>query len=93
MSSLMRGHLSRSERPLRRAPSTSSHSCSRPAANTPQAWMMPASGSLLRPMPRATSVAAIMVRLRTMETAELSTNLPTELSTPDSSATSDMHSR
>ena len=34
-----------------------------------------------------------MVRLRTMETEELSTNLPNELSTPDSRATSDMHSR
>ena len=54
---------------------------------------MPASGSFLSPMARATSVAAIMVTLRTMETEELSTNLPTELSTPDSSATSDMHSR
>ena len=38
-------------------------------------------------------VAAIMVRLSTIETDELSTNLPIEFRTPDSSATSDMHSR
>ena len=40
-----------------------------------------------------TNVAAIMMTLRTMETDELSTNLPKVLSTPDSKATSDMHSR
>ena len=91
--SVMRGHRSLMRRSLRRTPSTSSHSCKRPAANTPHAWTTPASGSFLKPRPRATKVAAIMVRLRTMETAELSTNLPTELSIPDSRATSDMHSR
>ncbi len=64
-----------------------------PAANTPQACTTPASGSLLKPMAMAMSVAAIIVRLRTMETAELSTNLPIEFSTPDSNATTDMHSR
>ena len=44
-------------------------------------------------MASATKVAAIMVRLSTIETAELSTNLPSEFNTPDSSATSDMHTR
>ena len=34
-----------------------------------------------------------MVTLSTIETEELSTNLPTEFSTPESSATTDMHSR
>ncbi len=39
------------------------------------------------------SVAIIITPLSTMETDELSTNLPNEFSTPDISATSDMHSR
>ena len=52
-----------------------------------------ASGSSLSPIPMATSLAAIMVKLSTIETDELSTNLPTELSTPESSATTDMHRR
>ena len=64
-----------------------------PATNTPQAWMMPAMGSLRYPNHRAMSVAAIIVPFSTMETAELSTNLPNEFSTPDSSATTDMQSR
>ena len=34
-----------------------------------------------------------MTPFKTIETDELSTNLPNELSTPDISATSDMHSR
>ena len=41
----------------------------------------------------ATSVATIMVMFSTMETAELSTNLPTELRTPDRRATTDMQIR
>ena len=39
------------------------------------------------------SVATIITPLSTMETDELSTNLPNELRTPDISATSDMHKR
>ena len=59
----------------------------------PQACTTPASGSFLRPMARAINVATIMVTLSTIETDELSTNLPMEFSTPDSKATNDMHSR
>ena len=58
--SLMRGHLSRSHMPLRRTPSSSSHSCRRPAANMPQACTTPASGSFREPSASAISIAAIM---------------------------------
>ena len=91
--SVMRGHLSFGATWLRRTPSASSQSCSSPAANTPQACTTPASGSLRNPRARATKVAAIIVTFNTIETAELSTNLPSALSTPDSKATSDMHNR
>ena len=64
-----------------------------PAAKIPHAITSPAPRSLRNPRSRAASIAAINVRLSTTETSELSTNLPNVFRTPDSSATSDMHSR
>ena len=55
--------------------------------------MTPAVGSFFNPSVMAMTVAAIMVTFKTMETDELSTNLPNEFKTPDIMATSDMHKR
>ena len=81
--------------PLRRTPSTSSAQL-QDAGGEHAPRLDDAGQRLVADSPSRMATAAwppSCVRLSTIETDELSTNLPNELSTPDSSATSDMHSR
>ncbi len=93
MSALRLGALRLKCRPARRAAIQSAPSWTTPATATPHASTMPDWGVLLRPSPAANSMAVISTTLSRIGAAAAMLKRPKALSAPESSATSDMHSR
>ena len=93
MPSVIRGRRSFSEKSLRLTPSSSSQKLQNAGDEDAQRLHDAAIGIVVIAEPDPAEIAAVSVRLSTIETDELSTNLPNVLSTPESSATSDMHIR